>query len=176
MSIRPTRSRKDRPCDRCRKQKQTCQILTRGQPCVLCAKTGKPCTFASPSVNRHRPTTASRAKDELQSGSRTAGGPTDAWRTHSATTISSSWKGKAKAKPSHPLLALLDNLDRDYSRESSVVRNEACARRLMTHVARAMIPTIRRSTWKQTIKKNPSISDRLHLRISRYRSRQRQVW
>lgn len=62
-SIRPQRSRKDRPCDACRKAKHTCQILVRGEPCRRCARTGKTCAFDAPPLARHQ----SRPRDDTSS-------------------------------------------------------------------------------------------------------------
>lgn len=53
-SLRPTRSRKDRPCDYCRQLKHSCHIVIRGQPCANCSKTGRECTFAEPPRKRKR--------------------------------------------------------------------------------------------------------------------------
>lgn len=50
---RKIRSRKDRPCDHCRRLKHTCRITIRGQPCSNCQKTDRQCTFNAPPVKRH---------------------------------------------------------------------------------------------------------------------------
>ena len=42
--IRPFRSRKQRPCDSCRRKKSRCAILEQGTSCVECRQTGKACT------------------------------------------------------------------------------------------------------------------------------------
>nr|XP_019043060.1 hypothetical protein I302_08771 [Kwoniella bestiolae CBS 10118]OCF21990.1 hypothetical protein I302_08771 [Kwoniella bestiolae CBS 10118] len=52
-NLRPVRSRKDRPCDYCRRLKHTCRILVRGQACTNCARTKRACTFDEPPRNRH---------------------------------------------------------------------------------------------------------------------------
>ncbi|KAM0752051.1 hypothetical protein T439DRAFT_324147 [Meredithblackwellia eburnea MCA 4105] len=49
---RPFRSRKQRPCDACRKQKNRCAITVVGEPCVECKQTGKECTFIAPVPQR----------------------------------------------------------------------------------------------------------------------------
>ncbi|WWC66767.1 uncharacterized protein I206_100672 [Kwoniella pini CBS 10737] len=48
INLRPPRSRKDRPCDACRKRKHTCLISVRGQPCNYCKKQNVPCKFDMP--------------------------------------------------------------------------------------------------------------------------------
>ncbi|GAA5960316.1 hypothetical protein JCM3765_007471 [Sporobolomyces pararoseus] len=45
---RPLRSKKQRPCDRCRQRKSRCAIAQIGQPCSECHQTGNPCTFLLP--------------------------------------------------------------------------------------------------------------------------------
>lgn len=58
------RSRKTRPCDRCRRAKTRCTINADGPPCSQCRDTARPCTFELPSVPR--PTPASlRSEDPL---------------------------------------------------------------------------------------------------------------
>ncbi|WVQ70403.1 uncharacterized protein L199_008630 [Kwoniella botswanensis] len=52
-NLRPVRSRKDRPCDYCRRLKHTCRILVRGQACTNCARTKRACTFEDPPRKRH---------------------------------------------------------------------------------------------------------------------------
>ncbi|KAK6902621.1 hypothetical protein I203_107879 [Kwoniella mangroviensis CBS 8507] len=52
-NLRPVRSRKDRPCDYCRRLKHTCRILVRGQACTNCARTKRTCTFEDPPRKRH---------------------------------------------------------------------------------------------------------------------------
>ena len=47
-NLRASRSRKDRPCDACRRLKHSCRIIVRGQPCVNCQRKGKSCTFEAP--------------------------------------------------------------------------------------------------------------------------------
>lgn len=42
---RPPRSRKDRPCDNCRRSKSRCFIHQHGFPCSKCNDTGRACTF-----------------------------------------------------------------------------------------------------------------------------------
>lgn len=56
-SVRPKRSRKDRPCDHCRRLKHTCNITVRGSRCANCVKGNRDCTFTGPSVARHVPRT-----------------------------------------------------------------------------------------------------------------------
>lgn len=53
-SLRPIRSRKDRPCDYCRQLKHSCHITTRGEPCANCTKTNRECTFYDPPRKRRR--------------------------------------------------------------------------------------------------------------------------
>lgn len=52
--IRPFRSRKQRPCDSCRKKKSRCAILEQGSSCVECRQTGKACTFLA-QVRQRKP-------------------------------------------------------------------------------------------------------------------------
>ena len=62
---RARRSRKDRPCDLCRKGKSRCSIGPSGPPCTQCLETGKRCTFdAAPPVRRSR-----KAPESTQSAS-----------------------------------------------------------------------------------------------------------
>lgn len=42
---RPHRSRKNRPCDYCRRSKSRCAIGPAGPPCTLCNDSGRKCTF-----------------------------------------------------------------------------------------------------------------------------------
>jgi hypothetical protein len=60
-SARLPKSRKDRPCDHCRRLKHTCEITIRGRPCANCVKGRKDCTFDRPAPKRQRvPTTSPR--------------------------------------------------------------------------------------------------------------------
>ncbi|WVQ92944.1 hypothetical protein IAU59_000005 [Kwoniella sp. CBS 9459] len=43
---RPHRSRKNRPCDPCRRRKTRCLISATGPPCSLCAESKRECTFS----------------------------------------------------------------------------------------------------------------------------------
>ncbi|THV04900.1 hypothetical protein K435DRAFT_835156 [Dendrothele bispora CBS 962.96] len=52
---RPFRSRKNRPCDGCRRAKTRCAILEVGTPCVECQHTRKKCTFDEQPQERKRP-------------------------------------------------------------------------------------------------------------------------
>lgn len=54
LSLRPVRSRKDRPCDYCRQLKHSCYIAIRGEPCANCTKTSRECTFHDPPRKRRR--------------------------------------------------------------------------------------------------------------------------
>ncbi|GAA5894950.1 Zn(II)2Cys6 transcription factor [Sporobolomyces salmoneus] len=47
-TARPLRSKKQRPCDRCRQRKSRCAIETFGKPCTECLQTGNACTFLLP--------------------------------------------------------------------------------------------------------------------------------
>lgn len=58
-SLRPRRSRKDRPCDHCRKAKRNCVIVVRGEACTHCSKAGRECSFNAPPLNRHRKSSVS---------------------------------------------------------------------------------------------------------------------
>ncbi|GAA6005375.1 hypothetical protein JCM10207_002958 [Rhodosporidiobolus poonsookiae] len=49
---RPFRSKKQRPCDACRKRKNRCAIPVDGQPCTECQQTKRPCTFLLPPPTR----------------------------------------------------------------------------------------------------------------------------
>ena len=50
--VRPFRSRKQRPCDSCRRKRSRCAILEQGNPCVECRQTGKACTFLDKPLDR----------------------------------------------------------------------------------------------------------------------------
>ncbi|KAF5374746.1 hypothetical protein D9758_000238 [Tetrapyrgos nigripes] len=52
---RPFRSRKNRPCDGCRRAKTRCAITEVGTPCVECQHTRKKCTFDEQPQERKRP-------------------------------------------------------------------------------------------------------------------------
>ncbi|GAA6009484.1 hypothetical protein JCM10207_003798 [Rhodosporidiobolus poonsookiae] len=51
---RMKRSRRDRPCDACRKSKHYCVIQVRGEPCKACKLRGQACTFVEPPTARVR--------------------------------------------------------------------------------------------------------------------------
>ncbi|KAJ6627157.1 hypothetical protein B0H10DRAFT_422538 [Mycena sp. CBHHK59/15] len=52
---RPFRSRKNRPCDGCRRAKSRCAIPQSGPPCVECQQMGKQCTFDELPPERKKP-------------------------------------------------------------------------------------------------------------------------
>jgi hypothetical protein len=54
LSVRPHRSRLQRPCDGCRKAKQACVVPVQENPCIRCSDRKSLCTFRLPSSNRHR--------------------------------------------------------------------------------------------------------------------------
>lgn len=60
---RPKRSRKNRPCDRCRKSKLGCRIDASGPPCAQCAESDRPCTFEAAPPPRPPP---KRARSETE--------------------------------------------------------------------------------------------------------------
>lgn len=61
---RPPRSRRSRPCDRCRRAKARCTIDASGPPCLLCAEGGRPCTFdAAPPPRKPRASTNAPSED-----------------------------------------------------------------------------------------------------------------
>ncbi|KAI5481404.1 hypothetical protein MNV49_004160 [Pseudohyphozyma bogoriensis] len=51
---RAFRSRRQRPCDGCRKAKTRCAIEVAGQPCMECLQTKRECTFVEPPPARKR--------------------------------------------------------------------------------------------------------------------------
>jgi hypothetical protein len=53
-SLRAKRSRKDRPCDHCRRLKHACKIIARGEPCDNCVRGQRACTFDGPPLSRLR--------------------------------------------------------------------------------------------------------------------------
>ena len=61
---RAYRSRKDRPCDSCRKRKSRCIIEEAGQNCQSCRTSGKDCTFEISPTPRSRPVKNEREADE----------------------------------------------------------------------------------------------------------------
>ncbi|KAG7880400.1 hypothetical protein KL937_002627 [Ogataea polymorpha] len=63
---RPYKSRKNRPCDRCRKRKSRCIIEHRG-PCELCARMNVSCEFTDkvPPINRHKVKQILRATESV---------------------------------------------------------------------------------------------------------------
>ncbi|KAF9005834.1 hypothetical protein BDZ89DRAFT_1079915 [Hymenopellis radicata] len=60
---RPFRSRKNRPCDGCRRAKTRCAIVAVGTPCVECQHTRKKCTFDELPRQRKKPAAASSSTD-----------------------------------------------------------------------------------------------------------------
>ena len=67
-TARPFRSRKQRPCDACRKKKSRCAILQHGSPCVECQQTGRLCTFIEqPAERKPRDKVASPTENGSQS-------------------------------------------------------------------------------------------------------------
>ncbi|WVR05522.1 hypothetical protein IAU60_002540 [Kwoniella sp. DSM 27419] len=57
---RPHRSRKNRPCDPCRRRKTRCLISAAGPPCSLCAEAERQCTFSlAPPLRKPRQSVAS---------------------------------------------------------------------------------------------------------------------
>jgi hypothetical protein len=52
--VRAPKSRKDRPCDHCRRLKHSCKIVIRGEPCTNCLKGRRECTFDKPAPKRTR--------------------------------------------------------------------------------------------------------------------------
>ncbi|TRM69249.1 hypothetical protein BD626DRAFT_544051 [Schizophyllum amplum] len=69
---RPFRSRKNRPCDACRRAKTRCAIPAAGPPCVECQQTRKQCTFDQLPPERKKP---SKRPGSPVSGSVSPGGP-----------------------------------------------------------------------------------------------------
>lgn len=66
-TARPFRSRKQRPCDACRKKKSRCAILQHGSPCVECQQTGRLCTFIEqPAERKPRDKVASPSENGSQ--------------------------------------------------------------------------------------------------------------
>lgn len=51
--IRPYRSRRNRPCDYCRRRKIRCTMISPGN-CTLCQKNGSKCTFVNEPEKKHR--------------------------------------------------------------------------------------------------------------------------
>ncbi|KAK0220012.1 hypothetical protein IW262DRAFT_1272670 [Armillaria fumosa] len=62
---RPFRSRKNRPCDGCRRAKTRCAITEVGTPCVECQHTRKKCTFDELPRERKKPSKRSLSPQEL---------------------------------------------------------------------------------------------------------------
>ncbi|TKA53416.1 hypothetical protein B0A53_04402 [Rhodotorula sp. CCFEE 5036] len=70
-SGRARRSRRDRPCDLCRRQKHICVIPVRGDPCKACQSRKRPCTFDDPPTTRVRKfKTALASSEEPERGQR----------------------------------------------------------------------------------------------------------
>ncbi|KAJ7169652.1 hypothetical protein C8R46DRAFT_896215 [Mycena filopes] len=66
---RPFRSRKNRPCDGCRRAKSRCAIPSLGPPCVECQQMNKQCTFDELPPERKKPKTPSSPTDMVASTS-----------------------------------------------------------------------------------------------------------
>lgn len=142
-SLRPKRSRKDRPCDHCRRSKRSCLITVRGQSCENCAKSGRECSFVGPPLNRHRkesdtPSTPgsshhskqrylvpSRPETDSPSHPVSRRGESSGSLTQLATAAAASaspwmverasFTGLARPIPSSNLSSFLDSLERDTS-------------------------------------------------------------
>jgi hypothetical protein len=64
---RPPRSRKNRPCDHCRKSKSRCSIGPAGPPCSQCGETRKACTFdLAPPIRKSRIKVADPVNDDVE--------------------------------------------------------------------------------------------------------------
>ncbi|KAJ7932633.1 hypothetical protein B0H13DRAFT_1956283 [Mycena leptocephala] len=64
---RPFRSRKNRPCDGCRKAKSRCAIPQSGPPCVECQQMNKQCTFDELPPERKKPKASSSPSSNVAS-------------------------------------------------------------------------------------------------------------
>ena len=85
-SGRAYRSRKARPCDRCRRSKHRCDIGVEGPPCVHCTLSQKECTF-----ELRPPPRPSRAPTH-----QTSSPPSPPWRANGSQPPSESLAGPAK--------------------------------------------------------------------------------
>lgn len=82
---RPPRSRRNRPCDHCRRVKTRCTVDEHGPPCLQCSKTERECTFdAAPPARRPR-ASISAPYDGIHRGSLSPGPST----RHGRSSISS---------------------------------------------------------------------------------------
>ncbi|ORY84141.1 fungal-specific transcription factor domain-domain-containing protein [Leucosporidium creatinivorum] len=74
---RARRSRKDRPCDACRKNKHSCIRPSKEQPCVSCAARERPCTFEMGPTKRVRKETVKEGSEGPSSnvGANTSAAP-----------------------------------------------------------------------------------------------------
>ena len=113
---RPLRSRRNRPCDHCRRAKARCTIDARGPPCLLCSETDRQCTFdAAPPARKPRASTTAPSEsvedDSLSPGQSTrrrrstsmSHSPSNRRRSHSPPRItSSSSASRVSAGPTRP--------------------------------------------------------------------------
>lgn len=186
-SLRPRRSRKDRPCDRCRRSKRSCHITVRGQACEHCRKAGRECSFIAPPLNRHRQRSTSpdgdarphdvsphRAAPSTSTGASASGSTVSAPR-FSGPPISSfpiaptvPWMGERPtfaaplAQPSSSVVAFLDSLEDDPRRHASPhvsPKAFACVYRVAATDNNRMttISTTLHSTWVSPKRKSRTI-------------------
>ncbi|WWD18260.1 hypothetical protein CI109_102710 [Kwoniella shandongensis] len=73
MAGRAIRSKKNRPCDHCRKQKHMCNIPASGPPCVGCEARNTTCTFVLPPTHRKRAKRKAQAEDGSVEGTESLG-------------------------------------------------------------------------------------------------------
>lgn len=74
-AARPHRSKKVRPCDRCRKRKARCDVLKAGDACISCSVSKSACTFADPVLKK--PLRPSAVVFDASASSSTLPGPSN---------------------------------------------------------------------------------------------------
>ncbi|WVW83573.1 hypothetical protein I302_105594 [Kwoniella bestiolae CBS 10118] len=117
---RPARSRKNRPCDSCRRRKTRCLITAIGPPCSLCADAKRECTFNfAPPARKPRqsaqppsgeedidgPELGDNTDDGIRAGSSTPSAANNGKRTRSpdsADRTGSNWRRRRETSPLDP--------------------------------------------------------------------------
>ncbi|THH04722.1 hypothetical protein EW145_g5306 [Phellinidium pouzarii] len=120
---RPFRSRKNRPCDSCRRTKTRCTIGAVGPPCFECVQTKKNCTFEEgPPARKHRTLVIERQADSVGPlhtlANAAASMPTSAGslhKDHNTTGLMSSGSPDAVGGKIHPSPHSVTSLDLESS-------------------------------------------------------------
>jgi hypothetical protein len=98
-SVRPYRSRKDRPCDRCRRRKQRCIVFDKTEKCLHCNLSSAECTYNAKDTSKASQASSSSSATQIK---RQAVPPSSAKPSLSAETSFDSPNGReAKSVKAH---------------------------------------------------------------------------